>query len=345
MSLEQTIAKNDVYIIAEVSQNHDGSLGQAHAFIDAVSKTGAHAIKFQTHIASEESTLNEPFRVKFSYQDATRYEYWKRMEWTEEQWRGLYEHAKNVGLDFLSSPFSVKALNMLDQIGVNAWKFGSGEIFNDVLLDKAIQTGKPIIISTGLSRVEDIDKIASKVKANGNQLIIMECTTAYPSKAEDISIKLIPEFYNRYNCVVGISDHSATIYPSLAAITLGAQVVEVHVTMSRDMFGPDVKASVTMDELAQIVNGAVFIKTMLGVNNNKTELNPQIRELKTIFSKSIYANCNLKNGDVLSEDNMAIKKPHNENGIDVSEYYSLIGKKVNCSIDKDEIIEWRHIKE
>ena len=144
------IPSHDVYIVAEVSQNHDGSLGMAHAFIDAIAKTGADAVKFQTHIASEESTVHEPFRVKFSYCDDTRYDYWKRMEFTKEQWKGLYDHASALGLDFLSSPFSVKALRMLEDIGISAWKFGSGEVFNTVLLHEAIKTGKPILLSTGL---------------------------------------------------------------------------------------------------------------------------------------------------------------------------------------------------
>ena len=134
--IEKIWKGNEPYIIAEVSQNHDGSLGQAHAFIDAVAITGADAIKFQTHIAEAESTIYEPFRVKFSYEDDTRYDYWKRMEFTESQWKELYEHARNKGLDFLSSPFSVEALEMLDRIGVEAWKFGAGEVFNNILFNK-----------------------------------------------------------------------------------------------------------------------------------------------------------------------------------------------------------------
>ena len=155
---------NKPYIIAEVSQNHDGSLGQAHAFIDAVASTGADAIKFQTHYAEEESTIYEPFRVNFSYEDATRYDYWKRMEFSENQWKGLYEHAVSVGLDFLSSPFSEKALDILDRIGVPAWKFGAGEVFNEKLLHKAILTNKPIMISTGLSTLDDISEQIKKIK-------------------------------------------------------------------------------------------------------------------------------------------------------------------------------------
>ncbi|MDE6750377.1 MAG: N-acetylneuraminate synthase family protein [Lachnospiraceae bacterium] len=337
--------KRKRYIIAEVSQYNDGSLGQAHAFIDAVAKTGADAIKFQTHIAEEESTLNEPFRVKFSYCDNTRYDYWKRMEFTQQQWKELCQHAIEKGLDFLSSPFSIKALEMLDQIGVPAWKFGSGEVFNDLLLKRAMQTGKPIILSTGLSTFQDIDRQVHMINESGNPLIIMECTTAYPSRPDDIPIATIPHLLKTYDCHVGISDHSATVFPSLAAVALGADVVEVHVTMSREMFGPDVKASVTMDELREIVCGTDFIQTMLTAEINKNSLDDNRVALKNIFSKSIYARKNLFAGDILSDDTMVLKKPFCESGILVEDYEKICGKKIKNDIAKDSIISWKDVEE
>lgn len=336
--------KQKTYIIAEISQNHDGSLGQAHAYIDAVAKTGVDAIKFQTHIADEESTLQEPFRVKFSYCDHTRYDYWKRMEFTKEQWKGLYNHAIDKGLDFLSSPFSVAALEMLDEIGIPAWKFGSGEVFNEVLLKKAISTGKPIILSTGLSTLADIDKQIQSIKQAGNHLLLMECTTAYPSKAEEIPIKMISAYRERYNCFVGISDHSATIYPSLAAVTLGAKAVEVHVTMSRDMFGPDVKASVTIEELSEIVKGVNFINKMLEVQEDKKSLTKSKEKLKYIFSKSLYAKKDLNKGDILDENTVAIKKPFVKGGMDSGEYNNIYGKRVLQFIPKNQVIMGENIE-
>ena len=331
------------YIIAEISQNHDGSLGQAHAFIDAVAQTGVDAVKFQTHIAEEESTPDEPFRINFSYCDKSRYDYWRRMEFTKEQWKGLYEHAIEKNLDFLSSPFSIAAMNMLDEIGVPAWKFGSGEVFNDVLLHKAIASGKPIILSTGLSTIEDIDKQVEMVHKAGNPLLLMECTTAYPSKAEEIPINLISNYKRRYRCPIGISDHSATIYPSLAAIALGARAIEVHVTMSRDMFGPDIKASVTMDELKQIVDGADFIGKMLEVNETKLELSENRRILRDMFSKSLYAKKDIKAGDCLNEDTISIKKPFCKDSIAIADYKKIIGKCTNKNLRKNEIIKWENV--
>lgn len=337
--------KQKNYIIAEISQNHDGSLGQAHAFIDAVAETGADAIKFQTHIAEEESTLDEPFRVNFSYCDKTRYDYWKRMEFTPEQWQALYDHAVERGLDFLSSPFSIAALEMLDKIGVPAWKFGSGEVFNGLLLQRAIDTGKPIILSTGLSTLQEIDTQVKNVQKAGNPLILMECTTAYPSMPEEIPIQRISSYLERYHCPIGISDHSATIYPSLAAVTLGARVFEVHVTMSRKMFGPDVKASVTMEELKQIVEGTAFISKMLEVEEDKNDLSDGIKALRTMFSKCIYANRDLGAGEVLDAAAIGIKKPFNVDGIGVEDYNKILGRKVSVDIVKDTVIKWENIEE
>ena len=336
--------KQKNYIIAEISQNHDGSLGQAHAFIDAVAGTGADAIKFQTHIAEEESTPDEPFRVKFSYCDKTRYDYWKRMEFTPEQWQGLHDHAVEKGLDFLSSPFSVAALEMLDKIGVPAWKFGSGEVFNDLLLKRAMGTGKPIILSTGLSTLEEIDKQVKMVWEAGNPLLLMECTTAYPSRAEEIPIKMIDHYQKRYHCPIGISDHSATIYPSLAAVALGARAVEVHVTMSREMFGPDVRASVTIEELKQIVDGVEFIRKMLEVQEDKSELPDNKKELRTIFSKSIYAKHDLRAGEVLNDESVGIKKPFCVDGIAVEDLDKVLGKRILMDIVKDTVIKWENFE-
>jgi N-acetylneuraminate synthase len=137
-------------IIGEVAQAHDGSLGAAHAYIDAIAQAGADAVKFQTHIASAESTPAEPWRVRFSYQDASRYDYWKRMEFTEEQWSGLKRHANEKGLLFLSSPFSLQAAKMLMRVGMPAWKVASGEVTNAPLFDFMIATGLPVMLSTGM---------------------------------------------------------------------------------------------------------------------------------------------------------------------------------------------------
>ncbi len=149
-------------IIAEVAQAHDGSVNFAHSFIDAAAGAGADAIKFQTHIAAAESSPQEQWRVQFSKQDATRYDYWKRMEFTREQWRGLKEHAESKNLVFLSSPFSVAAVELLDELGIQVWKIASGEVRNEILLEKIIATKLPVLLSSGMSSFADLEATVQK---------------------------------------------------------------------------------------------------------------------------------------------------------------------------------------
>jgi N-acetylneuraminate synthase len=203
-------------VIGEVALTHDGSLGVAHAFVDAIANAGADAVKFQTHIAAAESTPAEPFRVKFSRQDKTRYDYWKRMEFTQEGWRGLADHARERGMLFLSSPFSIQAVELLDRIGMPLWKIASGETSNAALLERILDTGKPVLLSTGMSPIEEVDEAVARVRARNVDVGVFQCTTAYPCPPEKVGLNLIPFYRERYGCWIGLSDHSATIYPGLA---------------------------------------------------------------------------------------------------------------------------------
>ncbi len=323
-------------IMAEVAQAHDGSLGMAHAFIDAVAAAGADAIKFQTHIAAAESTPDEPWRIKFSQQDATRYAYWKRMEFTEEQWQGLKQHADQSGLIFLSSPFSSEAVDLLKRVGVAAWKVPSGETTSTPMLDQILATGLPIILSTGMSPLSEIDDVANRVQAHGVPLVLLQCTTAYPCPPEKVGLNLISFFQERYNCAVGLSDHSGTVYPGLAAAAIGIQVLEVHVTFNRDIFGPDVPASVTLDELSKLVEGIRFIEKMMTNPVDKEMIAGEFSELRATFTKSIVARHNLKAGKVLKADDLALKKPGT--GIPASRLSDIIGRRLKRSLTADTLI-------
>src|SRR5690242_5090247 len=175
-------------IIGEVAQSHDGSLGLAHAFIDAIADAGADAVKFQTHIASAESTPAEPWRVRFSRQDATRYDYWKRMEFPEPAWADLKAHAEERGLWFLSSPFSRAAVDLLERVGVAAWKIASGETGSGELLDAVLDTGRPVLLSTGMSDWAEIDSAVARVRARNVPLALLQCTSAYPCPPEKVGV-------------------------------------------------------------------------------------------------------------------------------------------------------------
>ena len=313
-------------IMADVAQAHDGSLGTAHAFIDAVAKTGADAIKFQMHIADAESTTREPWRVKFSPQDDTRFEYWKRMEFTEEQWQGLRDHTVEKGLKFLCSPFSLEAVDALTRIGVDAWKIASGEIDNKPMLEAMALTGLPFILSTGMSGVEEIDTAVAMIKALDVPLTLLQCTTEYPCPAENTGLNVLPWMRDRYDVPVGLSDHSGKIWAGLAAAAQGAQMIEVHITLSRDMFGPDVAASLTPEELAQLAEGVDFIEAAMANPIDKDKMAASKADLRRMFGKSIVAARNITAGTVLEADDLSLKKPGN--GFPPARLDDILGRRL-----------------
>jgi N,N'-diacetyllegionaminate synthase len=329
------------FVIAEVAQAHEGSLGMAHAYIDAIAKAGADAVKFQTHMAAAESTPAEPWRVKFSYQDPTRYDYWKRMEFTEAQWHGLKSHASERGLEFLSSPFSVEAVELLTRVGVAAWKVASGEVSNRPMLEHMADTGLPILLSTGMSPLSETDAGVEWATARGLPVAVLQCTTAYPCPPERIGLNLIPFFRERYGCAVGLSDHSGTMYPGLAAATLGIEVLEVHVTLSREMFGPDVAASITTEELRQLVEGIRFIERIHASPVDKDTIGREMAPLRELFTKSVVARVSLPAGTVLREAHLTIKKPGT--GIPAGRLQELVNRTLrrpvaaDCLLSEDDL--------
>lgn len=335
-------SKQRCLIVAEVAQSHDGSLGMAHAFIDAAAASGADAVKFQTHIAAAESTPAEPWRVRFSKQDATRYDYWKRMEFSEEQWKELKIHAEKKGLLFLSSPFSLEAIKLLTKIGIKAWKVASGEALNPFFLDQLLLTKLPILLSTGMSSIAEVDGMVKRIKAKKVPLCVLQCNSTYPCPPEKVGLNLIPYFRDRYRCAVGLSDHSGKIYPGLAAAALGANVIEVHIALSRSMFGPDVPVSLIPDELKQLVDGVHFIEKMNANPLDKNKEAKNMKRMRDLFTKSIVAACDLPAGMVLREKHLVFKKPGT--GIAPSKIREVLGKKLKCEIKADQMIHKGDLK-
>jgi N-acetylneuraminate synthase len=311
-------------------------LGTAHAYIDAVARTGASAIKFQTHIAAAESTTGEPFRVNFSRQDASRYDYWKRMEFSELQWRDLAAHASEVGLLFLSSPFSVEAVEILERVGVPAWKIGAGEVTNLPMLQRIAATRKPVLLSSGLSTWSDLDAAVATIRQEGAPVAVFQTTTAYPCPPEQLGLNVLAELRTRFRCPVGLSDHSATIFAGLAAVTLGASLLEVHVTFSRECFGPDVIASLTTDELRTLISGVRFIEQALANPVDKDAMATQLGDLKVLFGKSAVVSRDLPRGHVLTVDDLAFKKPGT--GIPAAKRDELIGRRLLRSLSADTLL-------
>lgn len=322
----QLVHSGRCFVAAEVAQAHDGSLGTAHAYIDAVAAAGADAIKFQTHIADAESTPAEPWRVKFSRQDASRIDYWRRMEFSEEQWVGLREHAEEKGLAFLSSPFSLEAVELLERVGVAAWKVASGEVGNTPMLDRMAASGLPVLLSTGMSTLAEIDAAVARIRAHGAPLALFQCTSAYPCPPEKVGLNVIPLLQQRYGCPVGLSDHSGSSITALAAAALGADLLEIHVTFSREMFGPDVAASITTPELRALVEGIRQIEVLRAHPVDKDRMAKELEPLRRTFTKSLVARRDLAAGTLLQEQDLALKKPGT--GIPAARLSEVLGRRL-----------------
>lgn len=317
---------NRPYLIAEIAQAHDGSLGILHSYIDAVAKTGVQAIKFQMHIAEAESSIHEPFRVKFSKEDATRYDYWKRMEFSLAQWKEIKTHCDEVGLDFICSPFSNLAVDWLEEVGVHTYKIGSGEVNNLLLLEKITQTGKPIIISSGMSSFSELDETVNFLKSKNVDFSILQCTTAYPTKPEQYGLNVINELKERYGVRVGFSDHSSWVSTGIAAVALGAEILEFHVVFHKEMFGPDAVASLSIEQTKLLV--AAVDKINIAQNNpiNKNDTDA-FKELKSIFEKSLAINKDLPKGHIITFADLESKKPSGY-GISARHFKNVIGRKL-----------------
>lgn len=318
------------FIIAEVAQAHDGSLGGAHAYIAAAAKAGANAVKFQTHIASAESTIEERFRVNFSRQDKTRYDYWKRMEFKKEQWAGLAEDARSRGLVFLSSPFSECAVDLLEEIGCPAWKIGSGEIFSAPMIEKLVTTNKPVLISSGLASWLELDNVVSPIKHAGIPHAVFQCTSIYPCPPEAWGLNIFSELRSRYQCPVGFSDHSGEISAGIAAVAMGINLLEVHVTFSKDCFGPDVSSSLTFQQLSELIKGIRLVERALLQPVDKDYFAIQLKESRLQFQKGTVARRDLSAGHVLTIDDLSFRKPCI--GIPAKDYQLLLGRTLASSV-------------
>jgi N-acetylneuraminate synthase len=263
------------------------------------------------------------------------------MEFTEEQWMGLKRHAEEVGLLFLSSPFSMAAMDLLERVGVAAWKVPSGEVGNIPMLRRMAKSNLPVMVSSGMSDVAEIDQ-AVAILVN-KEVCLLQCSTTYPTRPEHVGLNVLQLFRERYpGIAVGLSDHSATIYPALAAVILEAQVVEVHLTLSKTMYGPDVTSSLTPNELKQLVEGTRFVDTMRRSPVDKFSLGKDQEEMRHIFTKSAVAARDLVAGETIEETDIALKKPGG--GISPSEYHALVGRQLARPVKLDEQFTWDDVK-
>ena len=325
------------YLIAEIAQAHDGSLGIAHSFIDLAKECGADAVKFQTHFADFESSIDDQFRIPFSYIDKNRYDYWKRLEFNEDEWIQLYNHAVDVKLDFISTAFSNKAIELLDKFNMPFWKISSGELYNKSLMNYFIKSNKPLVLSTGLSNDNDIELIVKDLNNINKDFVLMQCTTKYPTPLKDVGFNYLLALRDKYNCMVGLSDHSGVIAPSIAAIANNVSIIECHLTFDKRMFGPDSTSSLNSSEFKMISQFASDYFIMKKSDYSKNEISKDLNNVKLLFTRSAYFNKDKKLGDLFSIDDIIFMKPGG--GLDYDQLIELLGKTYSRDVLKGELVE------
>lgn len=329
-----------VYIIAEVGSVHDGSFGNALKLIDLAKECGADAVKFQTHISEAETLPDAPMPPYFKGEP--RFEYFNRTGFTLPQWQALKTHADEAGIDFISSPFSLEAVDLLESLDIPIYKIPSGEVSNTPLLEKAAQTQKQVLISSGMSDWRELEQAVSTVMKSNQNVSVMQCSSAYPCPNERVGLNVILEMQKRWGLPVGYSDHTLDNHAVFGAVSLGATVIEKHLTFSRRMYGSDALNSAEPDQFKEMVKGVHAIKTMLNSPVDKNDLDPY-NEMKMIFEKSVVSIADIKKGDVFSHENISIKKPGN--GIPAAKLKEIIGCLATQDILKDQLLKEIDIEE
>lgn len=314
-------------LIAEIAQAHEGSLGLALSYCDEVKRVGFDAIKFQMHIASEESTYDEQFRIKFSQQDLNRYEYWQRTSFSFDQWLIIAQKCRSLGLALGISPFSVMALSHCREIGVDFIKIGSGEVFNSELIEE-LNIADHVVISSGMSSINESQNLVKFLIPRVKTLQLMHCHTAYPMPASKANLSTIGLLKDMLDIPIGYSDHSGNVNVAMSSITYGISSLEVHAVFSKQMFGPDTSSSLDFDELERLVEFRDIYMSSCGspaiVENRLND--SKITDMRTIFGRSIALKESHTAGYIIRREDICFKKP--STGYKISDVDNVVGKKL-----------------
>ena len=329
-----------VLVIAEIGSVHDGSFGNALRLIDTAADCGAGAVKFQTHIAQAETLRDAPLPPYF--QGEPRFEYFQRTAFRSEQWVQLMSHAEERGLLFLSSPFSVEAVELLESIGISQYKIPSGEVTNLPMLSVIADTGKPVLLSSGMNSFSEVDQAVKLFVRSGNRLTVLQCTSEYPCPYEQVGLNVMLEFQERYATPVGLSDHTLDNYSSFAAVTLGASVIEKHLTFSRRMYGSDAKNSLEPAEFLDLTRGIRAIETMLGNPVDKNDIG-RFGQMKEIFQKSVTSLIDIGAGTTITREMLGIRKPGT--GIPAAKIDKVVGTRAVRAIQANRVIGWNDLEQ
>ena len=331
------------FIIAEAGVNHNGSIELAKKLIDVAIKAEVDAVKFQTFRA-EDVVVKSAKKAEYQKEttgDGSQYEMIKKLELTEHDFKELADYAKRKGILFLSSPFDKESVNILDEINVPSFKIASGEITNFSLLKHIAKKEKPIILSTGMSTLGEVEEALNVIRSEGaKDIILLHCVSNYPAKIEDVNLRAMETLKNVFKIPVGFSDHTLGITASIAAVALGACVIEKHFTLDRNLSGPDHRASLEPDELKEMVKTIKDVENALGDGIKRPTTNEG--EIKKIVRRSVIAKVDILEGTVITEDMLDVKRPGT--GIEPKYFDFIVGMRAKKDIKKSDIVTWKMIE-
>ena len=330
------------FIIAEAGVNHNGDIELAKRLVDIASECGIDAIKFQTFKAENVVAKNTPkadYQIKNTGTNESQYEMIKKLELSEDEFIELYKYTKKKGLIFLSTPFDFESADFLDEL-VSAFKISSTDLTNLPFLEYIAEKGKPIILSTGMGTLGEIEEAVNTIREINDDLILLHCVTNYPASFESLNLRAIKTLKEAFKLPVGYSDHSLGIYAPIAAVALGAVVIEKHFTLDKNLPGPDHKASLNPEELKEMVNAIRLIEKALGDGIKRPT--PEEEEIKKVARRSLVANVDIPKGTVIKKEMIAIKRPGT--GIEPKYLNVVIGKRAKRDIKKDEVLKWNMIE-
>ena len=327
----------DITIIAEIGSVHDGSFGNALKAVEAAAACGADMVKFQTHIAEAETLTDAP--VPPYFKGEPRFDYFRRTAFGLPQWKQISRHCIENGVRFVSSPFSLEAVDMLETVGVDLYKIPSGEVSNLPLLDRVAATRKKVYLSSGMSNWAELDK-AVAVLRKGGPLVVMQCSSAYPCAPDRVGLNVMLAMRQRYGLPVGLSDHTLGSAACISAVALGATVVEKHFTFSRLMYGSDAQHGMEPDEFRAFCSHIKEAAIIRASPVDKDDLQ-DYRDMKRIFEKSVVTARAVEAGQTLGAADLAFKKPGD--GIPAARHAELLGRRVRHALAPNHKITWQDV--
>ncbi|OWR27592.1 N-acetylneuraminate synthase [Saccharibacillus sp. O23] len=346
MSIEALFGKTGdhsvpVYIIAEIGVNHNGSLERAKSCIDEAVNCGANAVKFQT-FKSEKLVTKQAQKADYQTENTgsseTQLEMLKKLELSFEDFTYLKQYCKQKGIDFLSTPFDEESAAFLDSIDVHAFKIGSGDMNNIPLLRQLNRYKRPVLLSTGMADLEEIQE--SLVELDQCDVAILHCTSDYPAPLHDVNLAAIQTLKRTFNRVTGYSDHTEGVEITLAAVAMGARIIEKHFTVDRNLPGPDHQASLEPAELRQLIAGVRHIELAWG--DGQKRCMPSEENTRKVARKSVVAARDKKAGEVLAEEDLSVKRPGT--GLAPKYYFELLGRELTKDIREEQLLSWDDVR-